>query len=107
MNHPPIPPKCKYFQSEGGHGFVFQTDRIDVFLDEASPSERSIIAAIAEVEWRKRADRWAILSDEYASKAMYIQGRQFDDIVLRACEFEREHDRCVAVAIAWRQWAVQ
>ena len=57
--HPPIPPNCPYFE---GNDFVDQngarwnTDCLDLF-DHYNTAMRPIIAAVAEVAWRKEAER--------------------------------------------------
>ncbi len=68
MKHPPIPPKSRYFKwndEDAEWDFIYHSYRMDkpyehhVGLDWFLAGwDAPYIAAIAEVEWLKRADRW-------------------------------------------------
>lgn len=107
MKHPPIPPKCEFFYnprnplfriSLAGAGF-------SIGVGEAIGTEREIIAAVAEVEWRKLAARWEDLKDLiYFSWEGGAPPKEHED------RFERMQSACTAAyenARAWREWGKQ
>ena len=59
MSHPPVPPSLKFFQvcEDGSIDFCFNGYPFCIGKTNAF-----VLAAVAEVEWRKRAERWQELA---------------------------------------------
>lgn len=106
MTHPPIPPKSNYFYEivrTGAHvvlplaedGRCFQ-----IRVADAGAFKRTVIAAVAEVEWRKRCDRWGRLADLCLNGSMRViphRAARRDAYVQKWIEAEEHAD-------AWRTW---
>jgi hypothetical protein len=92
MSHPLIPPKSKCFGHWGGFDqFTFSDlfGHFSVAVDCATPHERHVIACVAEVEWRRRSERWGLVRLGFSIRA------------------RREANKCNDIAMAWRQWALK
>jgi hypothetical protein len=120
MNTPPIPPKSEYFfeiQNDPyqRNGVWFSLPYIRYFSHDSdfpmlvepqngndgdvSDDERPIIASVAEVEWRKRAERWHALADKN------ILNPSSDKV--RTGHFVQRAVRAEENAEAWRAWGEQ
>ncbi len=95
MNPPPIPPKSNNFEDCGDEIYaVFLEDQpcLDALNDY-----RDVVAAVAEVEWRRRAERWGkvLRFDWGRSRAMKIR------------EAMLAEQAALENANAWRAWGEQ
>lgn len=121
MNHPPIPPKSAQFVTLDGDIFFQWPRRPDgtsstLLHCTAHPpmadlitckDRRLIIAAVAEVEWRKRAERWALVCEWLISKGHEHQFHGYGftkpgSKLLAEC-INRVSD-CKSYAWQWRKW---
>ena len=104
MNHPPIPPKSRFFNAQYDFFRLLLCDRsMNYWLDKPGEDIRPIIAAVAEVEWRKRAARWEQLIDALWNR--WYPGIS-DPLGLagRKVQFRASANECYANARAWRAW---
>jgi hypothetical protein len=96
VNHPPICPKSEHFrQQESAFRptyWAFQTRGQSIFvplpLEKQDEYMRTIIAAVAEIEWRKRAERWMRLAERGGYRI----------------NFHSNATECLNWARAWRAW---
>lgn len=102
MPTPPIPPKSSlFFRGEDYSGRIVDwfllhpNARLNMERTEVIKRERLIIASYAEVEWRKRAERWEFLCFKYEMLIPSARYRQFE-----AAQSQAEQH-----ASAWRAWA--
>lgn len=105
MTHPPIPPKSShlfaYCGDESVLGFCWidpnESDAdlgmLQAPIDDAH--QRHIIAAVAEVEWRRRAERWESLALHYYNDFHPCVREQY---------FWDMHGIARRNADAWRAW---
>lgn len=73
-------------------------------IDFEAQFERDIIAAVAEVEWRKRAERWRELYRKIIEKyTIYVPltGKDAD----RVDKYVSQENAAYKTAEAWRAWA--
>ncbi len=117
MSHPPIPPKSRYFDP---HGWVdlwsFTGAAITIpltRLNDAPPHVKGIISAVAEVEWRKRAERWMKIHEW---RHFHILGPKWkepeidNDCGCLRAPFQLEtnawrmSEASIAIAEQWRAW---
>ena len=73
MNYPPIPPNCPYFSKlcPGVFSLHVADSGTSIEVDCNKPmdcSERFLVAAAAEVAWRKEADQLNILLGEMCDR---------------------------------------
>ena len=92
MNHPPVPLKSRRFHQYVCGKVVFDYSGAWQDIEECP---KDLIAAIAEVEWRKRAERWHRLANSHR-----LDSKRHEDY-WKAGELCDEH------ADAWRAWAEQ
>lgn len=86
MTHPPIPPKCKFFHNANSYWVP-------------------IIAAVAEVEWRKRAARWEELIDAlYNDQGNLVERHRQPGTNGRFSLFRTAANICYDHAELWRKW---
>ena len=95
MSHPEIPPKAKLFfygldycGKESLWFELYSGGRLNMQRTEWLDRERKIVASYAEVEWRKRGERWLRL----ASRGGY------------RINFHSDATECLNMARAWRAW---
>lgn len=103
MSHPAIPPKSEFFGVWLGEESFLMPDGEDRFgymsldFDGWDRETKMIFAAVAEVEWRKRADRWANHASENACDYT-------DESLPRFLRFRRNAADCEYIALLWREW---
>ncbi len=138
MSHPPIPPKSHFFEMVSltdtecedclellgeteyfgpvPNAAYFNADsqwlghrNYDaICVEHNDTNARLIIAAVAEVEWRKRTERWQrVWQYEYESFTMFRHGMEQTAFI----RHQKMHDlawaemkRSSEVALAWRAW---
>lgn len=115
MSHPPIPPKSKYFLVSYNGEFYFRFVLDCGFAIKESMTlhkgDRGVIAAVAEVEFRMRAERWDGLKSKADSRHTYAVFNLSEDV----CEFWRLRTKkylsqqciCERAAFDWRVWGLQ
>lgn len=108
MNHPPLAPKSVLDKHEIGSLLLWRIgdcwphggDCLCVETD--CPQCKSIVAAVAEVEWRKRAERWEKL---YVTYSIPLLKREEHQIFRhRGNRFKVEAGKAIINALAWRAW---
>ncbi len=115
MSHPPIPPRCpQFWQSKTNRGhwlikwpqLLYEPEkRSNTIVATAPEDERPFIAAVAEVEWRRRARRWEELIDAIWRRFHNHKSERYpctDDGRTARCR-ERANE-CYANALKWRAW---
>lgn len=104
--HPPIPPKSKRFEEVGGplavlfHGghswgdYLHHPNRYAAYRD--------IIAAVAEVEWRKQAERWHQVWSRAADR--YLADTKNQHRLRQMNRADANMEKCFDIAREWRAW---
>ena len=97
-NHPPIPPNCPYFFEnkdgaffsvvDGQKPLMQQVGATIIRLCNVSPEWRPIIAAVAEVAWRKEAERLEEQRSGCNDEAEFCRvGREIVDVLSNAAHW--------------------
>ena len=101
--NPPVPPKTRLVDLErvGPDHFEvrFKDDHKNraVYFTDDYGIDRMTVASISEVEWRKRAERWAKVAAHY----VWAEREQFYAFE-RAC---KRRDQANVRVDQWRAWA--
>ena len=110
LNHPPIPPRSAHFYQDP-NPIEKQIDWPWVFayaeqyVTEAGPETKSIMCAVAEVEWRKRAERWQKLYVAY--QMPMIKRKEHQIFRHRGSRFKVEAGKAIINALEWRAWGAK
>lgn len=97
MEHPPIAPKSIIVWNETfGVCSMDANSGCHYYEPDNYPQDRIIVAAVAEVEWRKRADRWTSVRLKRFRRGH--TGLKSHNMVLYS-------NACHDCAEAWREWA--
>ncbi len=102
MSHPPIP-KSRFFSQYADGSADFRTterfDRIRKCTCHAEGQWRLVMAAVAEVEWRKRAERWEKLYKYFCIRNLVRPRRQ-----ILAARCKRAMKLGLIAVTEWREW---
>lgn len=116
MTHPKVPPKSFSFylcdQSEVEEWCFNLPEECTDFcwglkLRLANRYERFLIAAAAEVEWRKRAERWQVIWRHlhYRGHKIEFHGHGFYEPGSKRINFaDNRISECKHIAQQWRKW---
>ena len=116
VNHPPIPPKSAHFYQDP-NPIEKQIDWPWVFayaeqyVTEAGLETKSIMCAVAEVEWDKRARRWQELGERIIGRMLEHKNgttgylRKF--LNPRANRYYSMSQKCLNTAEQWRAWGAK
>lgn len=98
MTHPKLPPKSVVFD------LLMNTSAIED-SNLLCDYETQIIAAVAEVEWRKRAARWeALINVSYQRWRIKVERSDLPIPTPDWNRFRRPADQCYDIAKQWREW---
>lgn len=116
MDHPPIP-KSEHFLNTQWPAFLvpqsasYGNTAIDMGLEMPGREWRKIIAAVAEVDWLKRAKRWDVLKGRILLRAVGDpEGERkwrWDGDFKKLLRFREASKRAEENAKAWREWGAQ
>jgi len=95
MSHPPIPPSFPITFDPACSCWSVKEDTF--LLAEFQSPAREIVAAFAEVEWRKRADRWWHIKGRLLQRERVNETRRFTRLFFARKQAENNAD-------AWRKW---
>jgi hypothetical protein len=97
MSHPPLPPNCPMLRDDGNMGiYLLVDDGAPVVSEALGTYSRQTIAAVAEVAWRKEAER----HDE----TLYAMERVGTGSDGYRAEIYAKYIEAMAAAEQWRAW---
>lgn len=97
---PAIPHGFKFFyEVADGYDFVFNGEKFF-----CSKKHCFMLAALAEVEWRKRAERWSALASLTSAFEKGKEGYEREYRHKRIGRYKVESGRCDRIARDWRAW---
>ncbi len=115
MSHPPICPKSEmFFQEDSGETYMQFPDETSDFawacnIAFSNGYERRVAAAFAEVEWRKREERWSALWRRVlgrSTKELWGTGSHHRKTLRYQMDRASECGAiCEDIADQWRAWA--
>lgn len=107
-NHPKIPPKSRRLLKTATGEAFFSMGVVSDYLkhEKRIANKRDVIAAVAECEWRKRAERWLNLRLRAGDKLFELarKGKTSKAIQYQLENAETHEAECLEMADAWRAW---